>query len=129
MDRQAIIDRLLEHYERPRHYGPIADADVALPGGIPDCGDTVTVYLKADEAGERVAELRFEGRGCTISQAAASLLADELQGAPLAAILAMEDAALFELIGAEVARARPRCATLALHTLQSAVHVYQRARR
>jgi nitrogen fixation NifU-like protein len=129
MDRQAIIDRLLEHYERPRHYGPIADADVALPGGIPDCGDTVTVYLKADEAGERVAELRFEGRGCTISQAAASLLADELQGAHLAEILAMEDAALFELIGAEVARARPRCATLALHTLQSAVHVYQRARR
>jgi nitrogen fixation NifU-like protein len=105
------------------------DADVALPGGIPDCGDTVTIYLKADEAGERVAELRFEGRGCTISQAAASLLAEELQGAPLAEVLAMEDASLFELIGAEVARARPRCATLALHTLQSAVHVYQRARR
>jgi nitrogen fixation NifU-like protein len=129
MDRQAIIDRLLEHYERPRHYGPIADADVALPGGIPDCGDTVTIYLRADPAGERVAELRFEGRGCTISQAAASLLAETLQGAPLADILAMEDAALFELIGAEVARARPRCATLALHTLQSAVHVYQRSRR
>jgi nitrogen fixation NifU-like protein len=129
MDRQAIIDRLLEHYERPRHYGPIADADVALPGGIPDCGDTVTIYLKADAAGERVAELRFEGRGCTISQAAASLLAERLQGTTLADVLAMEDTALFELIGAEVARSRPRCATLALHTAQSAVHVYQRTRR
>ncbi len=129
MDRQAIIDRLLEHYERPRHYGPIVDADVALPGGIPDCGDTVTIYLKVDGACDRVAGLQFEGRGCTISQAAASLLAEELQGAPLDAILAMEDAALFELIGAEVARSRPRCATLALHTLQSAVHLYQRARR
>lgn len=129
MDRQAIIDRLLEHYERPRHYGPIADADVTLPGGIPECGDTVTIYLKADAAGERVAELRFEGRGCTISQAAASLLAEELQGARLADILAMEDAALFQLIGAEVARARPRCASLALHTLQSAVHHYQQSRR
>jgi nitrogen fixation NifU-like protein len=129
MDRQAIIDRLLEHYERPRHYGPIADADVALPGGIPDCGDTVTIYLKVDQGGELVQALNFEGRGCTISQAAASLLADELQGAPLATILGMDDAALFELIGSEVARSRPRCATLALHTLQSAIHVYRKAGR
>jgi nitrogen fixation NifU-like protein len=126
MDRQAIIDRLFDHYERPRRYGPIADADVVLPGGIPDCGDTVTIYLKVDAAGERVAGLQFEGRGCTISQAAASLLAEELDGASLAHISAMDDAEVLALLGHEVVRSRPRCATLALHTIQAAVLLYRR---
>lgn len=128
MDRQAIINRLLDHYERPRHYGPLAEADVTLPGGIPDCGDRVTVYLKVDPAGERVAALSFEGCGCTISQAAASLLAEEFQGAPLAAVIALDDEAVLTLLGREVVQARPRCATLALHTVQAAVLAYQRQR-
>lgn len=127
MDRQAIIDRLLDHYERPRHHGPLAGADVVMPGGIPDCGDTVTIYLKVDPAEGRIAGLSFEGRGCTISQAAASLLAERLQGAPLAALAALDDDEALELIGREVARSRPRCATLALNTIKAAAIAYRRA--
>lgn len=129
MDRQAIIDRLLDHYESPRHSGPLADADVTVPGGIPECGDRVTIYLKVDAAGERVAALSFEGQGCTISLAAASLLAEELRGRALAEVAAMSDDDVIRLLGAEVARSRPRCATLALHTIQRAVHAYTSARR
>jgi nitrogen fixation protein NifU and related proteins len=126
MDRQAIIDRLLDHYEHPRHHGALADADVVMPGGIPDCGDTLTIYLKVDAAQDCVAGLSFEGRGCTISQAAASLLAETLQGAALATAETMDDNALLDLIGREVARSRPRCATLALNTLQAAIIAYRR---
>jgi nitrogen fixation NifU-like protein len=129
MDRQAIIERLLDHYEHPRCHGPLADADVIVPGGIPDCGDQVTIYLKVDPERERVAALRFEGQGCSVSQAAASILAEALQGASLETIEALDDAAALELVGYEVARARPRCATLALHTLQAAVLAYRRQRR
>lgn len=129
MDRQAIIDRLLEHYERPRHHGPLEGADVVMPGGIPDCGDVVTIYLKVDAAAGRVADLRFEGRGCTISQAAASLLAEELQGAPLGAIDALDDAQVLDLLGREVVRARPRCATLALNTIKAALAHYRRGQQ
>lgn len=125
MDRQAIIDRLFEHYERPRNYGPHEGADVTLEGGIPDCGDRVTIYLTADAAGERIAELSFEGQGCTISLAAASLLSEELRGRPLDEVIAMGDSEVIELLGAEVARSRPRCATLALHTIQRAAHLYR----
>jgi nitrogen fixation protein NifU and related proteins len=128
MDRQEIIDRLLDHYERPRHHGPLSDADVTMPGGIPDCGDVVTIYLKVDAAGEQVAALSFEGQGCTISQAAASLLSDELRGASLEAVMGMDDAAVIDLLGREVARSRPRCATLALHTIQAAIIAYRKAR-
>ncbi|HMQ29794.1 MAG TPA: iron-sulfur cluster assembly scaffold protein [Chloroflexaceae bacterium] len=129
MDRQAIIDRLLDHYERPRHHGPLAEADVVMPGGIPDCGDVVTIYLRVDPEAGRIAGLSFEGHGCTISQAAASLLAEELQGAPLAALAAMDDEAVLDLLGREVARARPRCATLALNTMKAAALAYGRQRR
>jgi nitrogen fixation protein NifU and related proteins len=124
VDRQAIIDRLLDHYECPRHYGALADADLVMPGGIPDCGDTVTIYLKVDPAEGRISDLSFEGRGCSISQGAASLLTDELRGKTLAEVTALSDEDVLQLIGAEVARARPRCATLALHTIQRAIYTY-----
>ncbi|NNJ10986.1 iron-sulfur cluster assembly scaffold protein [Chloroflexales bacterium ZM16-3] len=121
MDRQQIIDRLFDHYERPRHYGPLDGADMVFSGGIPDCGDMLTLYLKLDPAGEALAGLSFEGRGCTISQAAASLLCEQLQGAPLSAVDALDDQAVLDMLGREVVRARSRCATLALNTLKSAL--------
>jgi nitrogen fixation NifU-like protein len=126
MDRQAIIDRLLDHYDSPRHYGPLAQADVVQHGGIPDCGDVVTIYLAVDPQNECVRGLSFEGKGCTISQAAASLLAEQFQGAPLSAIEACDDADILDLLGREVAQARPRCATVALNTLKAAVVQWRR---
>lgn len=125
MDRQAIIDNLLEHYEQPRNYGALADADIVLPGGIPDCGDRVTIYLKVAAAGKQISGLRFEGQGCTISLAAASMLTELLQGASLAQAASFDEQALIDLLGREVVQSRPRCATLALGTLKAAVRAYQ----
>ena len=73
MDRQAKIDFILEHYEDPRHYGPTDPADVVMQGGNPGCGDIITIYLKSDEH-DHIRGLSFEGAGCTISQAAASMV-------------------------------------------------------
>ncbi len=126
MDRQALIDRLLEHYDSPRHNGPLDHADIVQHGGIPDCGDVVTIYLAIDSTGERIAGLSFEGQGCTISQAAASLLAEQFQNAPLSAIEAFSEADVIDLLGREVAQARPRCATVALNTMQTAVLRWRR---
>jgi nitrogen fixation NifU-like protein len=72
MERQQHIENLLEHYEKPRYRGSIADADVVLEGANPSCGDVVTIYLKID-GDDRVQLAQFEGQGCTISQAAALL--------------------------------------------------------
>jgi nitrogen fixation NifU-like protein len=129
MDRQQIIDRLFDHYERPRHYGPLEGADMVYSGGIPDCGDTLTLYIMFDAAGENLVSLNFEGRGCTISQAAASLLCEQLQTAPLSAIDALDDQAVLDMLGREVVRARPRCATLALNTLKSALVRHRAGKR
>ena len=125
MDRQALIDRLLDHYDQPRNHGAMADADVQIHGGNPDCGDEVTIYLKIDAASGRVARISFEGRGCTISQAAASLLSELFAGAELGAISSYDEQALIDYLGREVVQARPRCATLALGTLKTAVLRYR----
>jgi nitrogen fixation NifU-like protein len=124
MDRVALIARLLDHYEHPRNRGPLPDADVTHTGGIPDCGDVVTVYMNI-EPPDRIAAVSFEGRGCTISQAAASILSERVIGAPFAAIEAMTLEEMIDLLGREVVETRPRCATLALRTLKAAIASYR----
>ena len=125
MDRQAIIELLIEHSEAPHHHGKLPDPDVMMPGGNPGCGDVVTIYLKVDRDTDRVADIAFEGEGCTISQAAASILTDLVESASLEEIDRMDYHAMMDVVGREVAQTRPRCATLALGTLKAAVKKYR----
>jgi nitrogen fixation NifU-like protein len=67
----------------------------------------------------------FEGRGCTISQATASILTELIEHAPLSEIDALDYDAIMDVVGREVAQTRPRCATLALGTLKAAVKKYR----
>ena len=125
MDREALIARLLDHYQKPRHRGALVGADVTLTGGDPGCGDTIVAYLKVAPGGEALAEVSFEGQGCTISQAAASILGERVIGMTLAEITAMDEAEMLDLLGREVVSSRPRCATLALRTLKAAITKYR----
>ena len=126
LDRQSAIENLLDLYENPLHRGPLEGADVSLKGGNPGCGDVVTIHLKVD-AGGKADDIRFEGEGCTISQAAAELVAGKMEGASLAEIEALQHDVIIDELGREVVMSRPRCATLALGTLKQAVQEYKRA--
>jgi nitrogen fixation NifU-like protein len=123
LDRQLIIENLQDHYESPRNYGPLEDADVVLEGGNPGCGDIVTIYLKVN-GDDTIQQVNFEGEGCTISQAAASILTEMVEGKSLAEIEAMDYNDLLNLLGREVVMTRVRCATLALGTLKGATKQY-----
>jgi nitrogen fixation protein NifU and related proteins len=72
---QAVI---LDHNKRPRHRGKLPTATRVASGDNPTCGDNCTVYLRME--GPRIAEITFEGAGCAISQASASLMTTQLQG-------------------------------------------------
>jgi nitrogen fixation protein NifU and related proteins len=135
LDRSARIELLLEHSNHPCCRERLPDADVAMPGGNPGCGDVVTIYLKAGrpegsdgDAPERVEQASFLGSGCTISQAAASMLMELLQEErpTLGAVLEMSYEEMMEMLGRDVVSSRPRCATLALGTLKAAVRRHQR---
>jgi nitrogen fixation NifU-like protein len=125
VDRQEAIEFLLDHYQNPRNRGPLEHADVTMPGGNPGCGDVVTIYLKVNERGDRVERVSFEGSGCTISQAAASILTEMVDGKPLAEIDEMDFNDMIDELGREVVNTRPRCATLALGTLKAAITKYR----
>lgn len=121
MDRQERIDLIVDHFEHPRHFGLLEPADVVHTGNNPACGDVVTVYVRAAGNGGPVA-LAFQGQGCTISQAAASMAMEMLNGLTLAQIDAATAEPLLDRLGPDIASARQRCATLAFDTVKHACH-------
>jgi nitrogen fixation NifU-like protein len=123
-DRQPFIDFILDHYENPRHRGALENPDVVMRGGNPGCGDVVTMYIRLD-GGERIAEVSFEGEGCTISQAAASIVAEQVLGKTLSEVAGMGAEVVVDQMGREVVTNRLRCATLALNTLKAAEKKYR----
>ena len=131
MDRQLQIQILLDHYQRPRHRGRIEDADVEMPGGNPGCGDVVTVYLKGAEDHERIADVSYEGEGCTISMAASSMLLEQVVEGRLTMdeVLAFDYNEMIEQLGRQIVASRPKCATLGLGTLKAAIRRYQQDKR
>ena len=120
MQRQDYTEQLLEHYESPRHYGALPDADVVVEGENPGCGDFVTIYLKV-KTNDTVEAVQFEGEGCTISLAATSMLMEMAHGKTLVEIQAIDYNALIEKLGREVVLTRVRCATLGLKMLKEAI--------
>ena len=123
MNRQEFTENFLTHYESPRHYGPLSEAEVIEQGADESCGDVITIYLKVG-AGEVAEAIQFEGEGCTISQGAASILLEMVQGKPLAEIQAIDYNHLVDILGRDVVLTRVRCATLGLKTLKEASQKY-----
>lgn len=128
VDRQTVIENLLDLYENPEHRGALDGADISVNGGNPGCGDVITMHIKVDADG-KVEQIMFEGEGCTISQAAAEMVASRMEGASLRDIEEIQQDVIIEELGREVVMSRPRCATLALGTLKQAVHEYRNAHR
>ena len=129
MDRETAIAYLVDHYKNPRRSGPLKDADVEMPGGNPGCGDLVTIYLKAN--GDQVEAASFVGSGCTISQAAASILLEHVnrEHHSFQQMLDFSYEEMIEMLGREVVGFRHRCATLALGTLKAAIKTLKMDRK
>ncbi len=117
----------MEHYHNPRHQGVLEGADVAMPGGSPECGGSVVVYLMAGEEG-CIKALSFTGQGDIISQAATSLILELVlnDGLTMDEVLALDYDAFVNHVGREAVGSRTRNATLGLSTLKSAVRKYQK---
>ena len=129
MSRQQQIAVLVEHHQNPRHAGVLEGADVAMPGGSPECGGSVVVYLKAGEEG-RIQGLSFTGQGDIISQAATSMILEQVldDGLTMDEVLALDYEAFVDRVGREAVGSRTRNATMGLSTLKSAVRKYQKDR-
>jgi nitrogen fixation NifU-like protein len=128
-------DVILDHNRRPRNFGPLEQANALAEGFNPLCGDRLTVRLNL--AQDRIENIRFEGQGCAISTASASLMTEAVKGKTRGEALALfdrvhrlltDDAAdaedlgkLAALSGVREYPARVKCASLCWHTLASAL--------
>jgi nitrogen fixation NifU-like protein len=116
-------ENILEHYKRPHNWSPpepeLERVDLEFHDVNPLCGDELTVKLEVD-GDERIAGVRFEGRGCAISQAAASMASDEVKGMKIADLLALDRTFVLDLLGIDISAQRMKCALLSLKVLKSA---------
>ncbi|HEU4329197.1 MAG TPA: SUF system NifU family Fe-S cluster assembly protein [Roseiflexaceae bacterium] len=115
---------ILEHYKHPHNAGTLDQPDISHEEHNPLCGDRIRIDLMVEQG--VITDVRFQGRGCAISQAAASLLTDELRGKTLdqARTISKED--LLDLIGIPLEKnpVRLKCALLPLKTLKAGVYTY-----
>ncbi|OGY87461.1 MAG: SUF system NifU family Fe-S cluster assembly protein [Candidatus Kerfeldbacteria bacterium RIFOXYA2_FULL_38_24] len=110
---------ILEHFKHPHHHGKINDANITQKERNSSCGDELTFYLQVD--GEKVVNVSFEGDGCAISQAAASMLTDEIIGKKLTEIKIFSKEKIIELLGIDLGPTRLKCALLSLQGIQQAI--------
>lgn len=115
--REQIIDL----YEHPMNYGEVEDADFSYEEDNPLCGDVVRIEVKLDENG-RVADVSWNGDGCAISQASASLLTEEIKGMTMDEVKTFDKDSLLELIGVPLSMARMKCALLSLKVLKAGAY-------
>ena len=113
---------ILDHYKNPRGHGAIESPDATAEGLNPLCGDEVTISVALGEDGETIDEVRFEGRGCAISQAATSMLMEMVKGRRATEVAALPRDELLEEIGIPLTPVRLKCALLGLGTLKVALH-------
>ncbi|MEX1357731.1 MAG: SUF system NifU family Fe-S cluster assembly protein [Gaiellaceae bacterium] len=114
-------ENILDHYKNPRNHGRIEDAGASAEGMNPLCGDEVTITVAFAEDGETIDDVKFEGRGCAISQASTSMLTELIKGRKAADVLAFEKDELLEEVGIPLTPVRLKCAILGLHTLKVAL--------
>ena len=116
-------ENILEHYKRPHNWSPPAPGldrvDLQFHDLNPLCGDELTVKLAVGED-DRIEGVRFEGHGCAISQAAASMASDEVTGMKVSEVLALDREFVLDLLGIEISAQRMKCALLSLKVLKSA---------
>jgi nitrogen fixation NifU-like protein len=111
-------DYILDHYKSPRNYGTLEPHDLEWHDYNPLCGDELGVHIVVRDG--KIADLRFHGQGCAISQAAASISSDELIGMPVDDIAALDANWVIEQLGIEISPTRRKCALLSLKVMRGA---------
>lgn len=120
MEESLYMENILDHSKHPRNAGRIEDANLRALELNPSCGDSIELFITLD-ACERAADVKFEGKGCAVSMASASLLTERIKGRPLADVMSIGEKDILELLGIEVGPMRMKCAMLSIRTLKSAL--------
>jgi nitrogen fixation NifU-like protein len=121
MYRQQILD----HYRNPRNHGRLEDPTFSHAGENPMCGDEIRMDVELDDDGETIRRVAFEGDGCAISQAAASMLSEQLRGTTVEELQGMDRDDMIDMLGVEISPMRVKCAVLAEKVAQDGARLHR----
>lgn len=121
MEDSIYREQIIDLYENPLNYGRVDPADFVYEEDNPLCGDVIEISVRLDEDG-RVVDINWQGHGCAISQASASLLTEEVKGKTLDEVKAFSKEKLLELLGIQLSMTRVKCALLSLKVLKAGAY-------
>lgn len=120
MSYEMYQEAILDHYRNPRNVGELQDPDYHATGENPLCGDQLALFIKLDDD-QKVKDVRFQGKGCAISQASASMLTVNVKGKSLKELEAYDKDTILKMLGIPISPVRLKCAVLPLEVLKMAL--------
>ena len=124
VDAGMYTEVILDYYKKPPNKGAMKDADAKFKDWNPLCGDEVEVYLKFNSG--KIAEFKFEGDGCAISQASTAMLGEYLVGKPSKEVEKMSNDDVLGMLHINVTPVRTKCALLGFNAIKKAIHWHER---
>ncbi len=121
MSDELYQEHILDHFESPYHKGVLENPTCAHRDKNPICGDEVELALKVDEEGI-VREAWFQGHGCAISQAAASMLVEEIEGKSIDELREFDAQQMLDLLKVQLTATRQKCGLLGFKVLKTMVY-------
>jgi nitrogen fixation NifU-like protein len=109
---------IIDHYKNPRNQGELAGADKVIDEANSSCGDIIKIFVKLAEG--KIADMKWQGIGCAISTAGASMLSEKVVGMTKEDLLKFGERGVVEMLGGEINAGRMKCATLAFRGLLKA---------
>ena len=123
MTDTIYMEEILEHYKNPLNRGVIDNADIHYHDANPLCGDEIDVFMKID-AQKNMKDIKTEGKGCAISQAAASMFTDAIKGKSIEEIRNLKKEFIFGLLQIQLSPIRVKCALLAFVAIKKGIYQY-----
>lgn len=120
MSMEAYQDRILDHYKRPRNFGTLDPVTITARDTNTVCGDDITLHIRIGD-GRKIDDVRFQGRGCTIATASASLLTEALKGMAVDDALKIDRPFMEAQVRVPLNDARSKCMMLSTHVLHLAL--------
>ena len=114
---------ILDYYRHPRNKGTLEHAQISAKDSNPLCGDIIEMQLELDK-NNSVRDVRFNGQGCAISQASASMLTELVKGKTIDDVRKISKEEILSLIGGQLSAVRLKCALLSLKVLKTGVYNY-----
>src|SRR5881296_225779 len=114
---------ILDYYRHPRNKGHLENPQISAKDSNPLCGDVVEIQMVLD-GNDTVKDVRYNGQGCAISQASASMLTELVKGKTLNDVRSISKEEILSLIGGQLSAVRLKCALLSLKVLKTGVYSY-----